>query len=1074
MTSDPRLEAFLSDGEEVFNGVQQGQNLWKHDPFDVPSFNAPARNAFQRLLKRAVATPRPEEGKLLLLTGESGSGKTHLVRAFRHLVHGQGQGYVGYLPMTVDTPHYERYILSCLMDSLDRPYDALKAEASGLMRLSDAVMEASKSVFALNIQAEPRDDEHLQTTVSDVAYELRADPRFRDVSVDLLRALLFLQHRDVRLHHAVLQWMRCRELSPSDAKALGNLVPRTDEDGPKWMLEQLGHLLSAFGQAFVLCVDQVEDISDFALRPGMEPAFRRAMNLLAHLAGNIPTAIVVVCGLSDFWFSARQRLLQSILDRIELDPAPVKLEHLVTAQTARDIAAQRLKVLYEKRGATIDPRDPTYPIPTRVFETLSGRRTRDVLHYFRGYRERAIEEGRLPEQLLPPQDKPGTGSVLEDSSPITPPGPDRLAELNQKWTDFQATFQAQVPVEDEEIVSLLAWGLETGSQELDGAARFSVKTRDESSLEISPEGKEPRLLVALCNRSSKGGHLGYQMKDALDSTGGELPVLVRTTEFPTSTGTIVADQLLRLQKKGGRRAVLGDGDLRDLVALRTFRQAHDPAALNEWSRTARPITRLKLISDLLGREPVEPPTAVSTTPHTPKDPPVTKPQAQRKEAPGKEAPRPQAPLPKGPLRLGIQDGIINEPVTLEPGDLMRHSAFLGGTGSGKTTAALNILEQLLLRGIPAILVDRKGDLAGYAREEAWRTPLEDPQLDERRRLLREHVDVALYTPGRSDGRPLAIPVVPRGLEALSPEERDQAVTQTADAIAGMLEYKNSARDRAARALLEQALHLLVRRPRGKDVTLELLRQFIQSEDSALVKEAEGLDAKAYPKLVNDLATLRLSTRVLLSATGERLDVEELLGRGASATPGRTRLSIISTKFLGGNQQVLFWVSQLLMETHRWASQNPSSQLQAVLLFDEADLYLPAVGKPATKQPMENLLRRARSAGLGLMLATQSPGDLDYKCRENVRTWLVGRVTEEVALKKLKPMFANGRGGDGTQKLATQQMGRFHLQREGQPVQQLKADRNVILTEQLSEDEILRLARQTGERSTRGPEFAALH
>ncbi|ATB34187.1 helicase HerA-like domain-containing protein [Melittangium boletus] len=1066
MTSDPRLEAFLSDGEEVFNGVQQGQNLWKHDPFDVPSFNAPARSAFQRLLKRAVATPRPEEGKLLLLTGESGSGKTHLVRAFRHLVHGQEQGYVGYLPMTVDTPHYERYILSCLMDSLDRPYDARKAEASGLMRLSDAVMEASKSIFALNIQAEPRDDEHLHTTVSDVAYELRADPRFRDVSVDLLRALLFLQHRDVRLHHAVLQWIRCRDLSPSDAKALGNLVPRTDEDGPKWMLEQLGHLLSAFGQAFVLCVDQVEDISDFALRPGMEPAFRRAMNLLAHLAGNIPTAIVVVCGLSDFWFSARQRLLQSILDRIELDPAPVKLEHLVTAQTARDIAAQRLKVLYEKRGATVDPRDPTYPIPPEVFDTLSGRRTRDVLHCFRAYRERAIEEGRLPALFLPPEEKAGPGPEIKKPSPTPPPEPDRIAELDQKWADFRATFQAQVPDEDEEIVSLLAWGLETASQELDGAARFSVKTRDESSLEISPEGKAPRLLVVLCNRSSKGGHLGYQMKDALDSTGGKLPVLVRTTEFPSSTGTIVAEQLLRLQKKGGRRAVLGDGDLRDLVALRTFRQAHAQAALNEWSHKARPITRLKLISDLLGREPMEQePPAVDT----PKDPPVTKPHPQNAQTP-----TPPAPLLKGPLRLGLQEGIINEPVTLEPGEMMRHSAFLGGTGSGKTTAALNLVEQLLLRGIPAILVDRKGDLAGYAREEAWRTPLEDPRLDERRRLLLEHVDVALYTPGRSDGRPLAIPVVPRGLEALSAEERDQAVTQAADAIAGMLEYKSSNRDKATRALLEQALHLLVRRPRGKDVTLELLRQFIQSEDPALVREAEGLDAKAYPKLVNDLATLRLSTRVLLSATGERLDVEELLGRGASATPGRTRLSIISTKFLGGNQQVLFWVSQLLMETHRWASQNPSSQLQAVLLFDEADLYLPAVGKPATKQPMENLLRRARSAGLGLMLATQSPGDLDYKCRENVRTWLVGRVTEETALKKLKPMFANGRGGDGTQKLATQQMGRFHLQREGQPVQQLKADRNVILTEQLSEDEILRLARQTGARRGQGPELAALH
>jgi hypothetical protein len=161
--------------------------------------------------------------------------------------------------------------------------------------------------------------------------------------------------------------------------------------------------------------------------------------------------------------------------------------------------------------------------------------------------------------------------------------------------------------------------------------------------------------------------------------------------------------------------------------------------------------------------------------------------------------------------------------------------------------------------------------------------------------------------------------------------------------------------------------------------------------------------------------------------------------------------------------VLFWVSQLLLETYRWASQHPSSKLQAVLLFDEADLYLPAVGKPATKQPMENLLRRARSAGVGVMLATQSPGDLDYKCRENVGTWLVGRVQQETALKKLKDVFSNGRGAETTQKIPTQEQGQFHLQGEGGPTRHLKADRNLVPTRQLSEEEILRLARLSLER-----------
>ena len=86
----------------------------------------------------------------------------------------------------------------------------------------------------------------------------------------------------------------------------------------------------------------------------------------------------------------------------------------------------------------------------------------------------------------------------------------------------------------------------------------------------------------------------------------------------------------------------------------------------------------------------------------------------------------------------------------------------------------------------------------------------------------------------------------------------------------------------------------------------------------------------------------------------------------------------------------------------------SATVAAVVLFDEADLYLPAVRQPATKEPMENLLKRARSAGLSLLLATQSPGDFDYKCRDNIRSWLVGQVKEETALRKLKPMFSEVR------------------------------------------------------------------
>ena len=115
-----------------------------------------------------------------------------------------------------------------------------------------------------------------------------------------------------------------------------------------------------------------------------------------------------------------------------------------------------------------------------------------------------------------------------------------------------------------------------------------------------------------------------------------------------------------------------------------------------------------------------------------------------------------------------------------------------------------------------------------------------------------------------------------------------------------------------------------------------------------------------------------------------------------------------------------------------------------------------VTKPAAKGPLESLLRRGRSAGLGVFLATQSPGDLDYKGRDQILTWLVGRVKEPTAIAKLKPMLE--RNPAAADKLAHQSAGEFFLVREG-GVTPVTADRNLVPTAQVPEDRILALARQ---------------
>src|SRR5205823_1021291 len=144
--------------------------------------------------------------------------------------------------------------------------------------------------------------------------------------------------------------------------------------------------------------------------------------------------------------------------------------------------------------------------------------------------------------------------------------------------------------------------------------------------------------------------------------------------------------------------------------------------------------------------------------------------------------------------IGAANDRRAEPVLLEPVELTRHAAFLGASGSGKTTVALGLIEQLLLQGVPAILVDRKGDLCTYARPGMGLREGLDGPLAERAERLRHEVDVALYTPRRSDGRPLSITAAPAGLGALPDVERQQAARFAAVALTGMMNYGDGKKD----------------------------------------------------------------------------------------------------------------------------------------------------------------------------------------------------------------------------------------------------------------------------------------
>ncbi len=1069
---DPRIEAFCDpDGPEVFSSVARANEVWERDPYDVPEVHADAREVFERLLDRAGA--EQAQGRILLILGEAGAGKTHLMRAFRAHTHGSQAGFTGYLQMTSRTDDYATYVLRNLIDSLQQAYDAPDLTQSSLLRLSDAVVRKLPA-SAADALGQLRGGEGRSSTskalgqlVDELVDEVLRAPDMDTFDPDLLRAFLFLQTDDRSVKSRVIKYLRCEPLTDYDREKLGGMAPRTAEDEAQRMLTSLARLIHATtGGSLVLLIDQLEDMThtDTSI---VEQRFPRLIDVLRQLTDKIPSTVVVIAGLGDMFRLLRPALTRPSLDRLELDPPAIHLQSSRSRAEVHALVACRLEALFDSQGVRVRANEPLFPFVEGDLDRLAELQARQVLEWCRGYRELCIAAGGIVE------------AKLDADAPRPEPSADTIG-LEQAWNDFHAEFERAVPEREEQLTVLLAEGIDACAAEIARPIRVE-RDRGHLLVELPIARGSERMRIAVVERSARGGGLAKQIAQLCDAADGARVGLVRSGEFPSNRQTQIFKTLAGIVKAGGRRAVMQDSDWRTLMAAAAFVRAHqgDPR-LEAWRRAERPVSKLRPMIELLGLDSL-PPARTLPAPRGPgkraKPSVAARERGQRpvkSDRRGSAKPASDEPTEPDPrsanqrkrkrktaataapalakhIRVGRTLGLRSEPLELDPAALTRHAAFLGGTGSGKTTLALNILEQVLARGVSVLLVDRKGDLSRYASSAWWNSPARSAEDQARKDHLRATVDVVLYTPGERRGRALGVPLVPQ-LDEADALDRTKLARQVVSALAVMLGFReNRQSDRPLLNILIKAIELLSELPRVP--TLEDLVRLIDGEDPALVNAIGRYNPKQLEKLVGSLEYLRTSRGELFDPSAERLDAGRLLGRSSGATP-RTRLCIVTTKFLGDETAQEFWVARLLAELARWASCNPSPELQAVVMFDEADIYMPATSKPATKEPLQDLLKRARSAGLGIMLATQSPGDLDYRSRDNIGTWFVGRVAADTAIKKLKPLLVSMRGD--ASKLANQQTGEFHMLQE-RSVTAFSADWSLMKTAQLSEDELLSLA-----------------
>lgn len=368
-----------------------------------------------------------------------------------------------------------------------------------------------------------------------------------------------------------------------------------------------------------------------------------------------------------------------------------------------------------------------------------------------------------------------------------------------------------------------------------------------------------------------------------------------------------------------------------------------------------------------------------------------------------------------------------ETVRYDPDDLTTHGIIVGMTGSGKTGLLIGMLEEAAMRGLPSIVIDPKGDLTNLllhfpdllpgdfepwidpetARREnvtvaqlaettagRWRDGLKNWDLDRDELVaLQQAVDYVIYTPGSTAGTPvnlLSSFAPPHGLNW--DEHREilrERISATVTALLGLVGMKDIDPLRSREHIL---LSNILENAWSKDHALDLTELILQTQKPPIERlGAFPVDSFFPEKDRFDLALLLnnfLASPSFQSwVEGQPIEVQDFL----YTAQGKPRMSIFYLAHLNDNER-MFFVTLLLASVESWMrAQRGSSGLRALLAFDEIVGYLPPIANPPSRPVLLRLLKQARAFGLGLLLATQNPVDLDYKGLSNAGTWFIGRL-----------------------------------------------------------------------------------
>ncbi len=490
-------------------------------------------------------------------------------------------------------------------------------------------------------------------------------------------------------------------------------------------------------------------------------------------------------------------------------------------------------------------------------------------------------------------------------------------------------------------------------------------------------------------------------------------IIIRTAPRPVSPK--MAELTDQFEKRGGLLLGMSEADTAKLKLLADLSSAKDPE-FDAWLRERKPVSQIAFFGQLLSRHCGQAEAKAATA------------EKQKASAPPLPSPSPipqPQPSTGGGLLVGqrLISGKPDGVVTLPPRALSQHTVIRAGSGGGKTVLLKRLVEEAAISGIPSILIDVANDLAQIG--DAWPADPEHwiPGDAERARCYHRQTEIVIWTPGRSAGRQLQLAPLPDF--AAAAEDEDQLNSAVEMALGTLEQYVAPGTGETARkkkGVLAGAMRYFARHGGGG---IEALIGFL----SDMPIEAGG-EISSSPRIAGSVAdSLRaaVQTEPLLRTGADTVDPGLLFGLGTE----RTRISVISLVGLCTPSAQQNFVNQLAMALFSWIKKHPSVGLHGLtglFVVDEAKDFLPSVSTTPCKQNLMLLAAQARKYGLGLILATQNPKDLDYRAVAQFSTQFFGQAHSPQVIEFIQKLVAEkGGSGDNVGRL---QKGQFYFISEG--------------------------------------------